>query len=89
VFSAPLSYAVSHWTLASRYEVYENGAFTLSYSGGRPYIGKYSRDNEHFVFDFGSGEGAKGTARGDLLEVRYDVRMQMSDFEDAVYKRSQ
>ena len=32
---------------------------------------------------------ATGTLKGDLLEVRYGDSMQHSDFENAVYRRSQ
>jgi hypothetical protein len=89
VFSAPLSYPVGYFTVGSRYVVYENGAFVFSYDNlSVSYVGSYTRENEHLSLGFGS-KGAVATLVGDLLEVRYDDLLQQSDFENAVYKRSQ
>jgi hypothetical protein len=41
-----------------------------------------------FRFDGGDQGFATGTLKGDLLEVRYSERVQHSDFENAVYRRS-
>ena len=69
--------------------MYENGAFEFSYDEGIPYVGQYRRETERLLFVFHDSGSATGTVRGDLLEVRYDGRMEHSDFENAVYKRSQ
>ena len=37
----------------------------------------------------GARDSRRGTLKGDLLEVRYSEMMQHSDFENAVYRRSQ
>ena len=89
VFSGRLSYPVRYFTVGSKYVVYENGAVVLAYDEGFQYVGQYRREPERLLFAFPDSGSATGTVRGDLLEVRYDLRMQMSDFEDAVYKRSQ
>ncbi len=89
VFSAPVSYPVGNFTVGSRYVVYENGAFVFSYDTlSVSYVGSYTRENEHLLLWFGS-KGAVATLVGDLFEVRYDDLLQQSDFENAVYKRSQ
>ena len=69
--------------------MYENGAVVLAYDDGFQYVGQYRRETERLLFVFHDSGSATGTVREDLLEVRYDDRMQQSDFEDAVYKRSQ
>jgi hypothetical protein len=40
-------------------------------------------------FRFIDGGSATATLNGDFLEVRYDTNMEMSDYENAVYRRSQ
>jgi hypothetical protein len=92
VFSGPLSYQVSPFTTASKYVLYDNGAFALQYeSSSNPLLGVYRQDNGGISFDFGANNSsdASGTLIGDLLEIRYSERMQHSDFENAVYRRSQ
>ena len=84
VFSGPLSYPVGVFTKESKYVLYERGTFVFSYPEGlgRPYVGSYTREDEHLFLGFGS-RGATGSLLGDLLEVRYDEFMHHSDFEDA------
>ena len=93
VFSGPLEYAVGGFTSGSQYLLYENGVFGLRYDAfAHVYLGDYRQDDATitFRFDGGGGQGfATGTLKGDLLEVRYSEIMQHSDFENAVYRRSQ
>lgn len=92
VFSGPLDYPVSGFTSESRYLLYENGTFGLRYDAfAYVYTGTYRREDVTITFDFG-GTGmadATGTLKGNRLEVRYSEMMQHSDFENAVYVRSQ
>jgi hypothetical protein len=94
-FSDALLYPVQPYTITSRYVLHDNGAFELVYpsspAGGGTYLGIYERNGEHISFRFahsGRDDGATGTLHGDTLQVRYSVNMQMSDFEDAVYRRA-
>ena len=89
LFSAQLGYPVSHFTMNSKYVLYENGAFLLQYvSLGGELTGVYESQNGRLNFRFGGGGDATGTLDNDVLEVRYSERMQHSDFENAVYKRA-
>jgi hypothetical protein len=88
VFNRELSYPVHDYTKKSRFVLYDNGAFVLQYPsiGDGGYPGGYEDANGVIAFDFGSGPGgATGSVQGDLLTVRYNQNMQLSDFEDAVY----
>ena len=72
--------------------MYENGVFGLRYDAfAHVYLGTYRQDDATITFRFDGGDQgfATGTLKGDLLEVRYSERMQHSDFENAVYRRSQ
>ena len=92
LFSGPLSHPVSGYTTASKYVLYDNGAFSLEYEEfATPYLGTYRQENGLIDFDFiaGGSSDASGALNGDLLEVRYSDRMLHSDFENAVYRRSQ
>ena len=94
VFSAPLSYPVRGYTTASRYVLYDNGAFTFEYAPyttTTPSLGVYQQENGRLSFDFGPNgrSDASGDLKGDLLEVRYTRQMEEADFENAVYRRSQ
>ena len=92
LFSGPLSSGVTPYTAGSKYVLYDNGAFSFEYPSQLvPYSGTYRQENGLFHFDFvanGSSD-ASGMLNGDLLEVRYNERMVHSDFENAVYRRSQ
>jgi len=99
-FSAPIDRAVSSYTTASTYMLYNNGAFSLRYEAfpGVAYTGSYRQEDGRILFDFGAdgrgsalgGPDALGTLNGDLLEVRYSFEMRVgADFEDAVYQRTE
>jgi hypothetical protein len=87
-FAGPLSYPVSGYTQASKYVLYENGAFALQYSAGQ-YIGSYHEERGDIIFRFADDSRweARGTLNGDRLGVRYNQNMELSDFENAVYSR--
>ena len=88
-FSRQLEYPVSHFTLTSKYVLYENGAFALQYASPAGELpGAYLFENGRLSFRFAGGGDASGTLSGDVLEIRYSERMQHSDFENAAYKRS-
>jgi hypothetical protein len=93
LFSGPLSYRVSDYTTGSKYVLYDNGAFTFQYpTQSVPYVGAYRQETVGISFDFSPVDGswdASGALNGDLLEVRYSLNMELSDFENAVYIRSQ
>jgi hypothetical protein len=69
--------------------------FGLRYEAfGHVYLGTYRQDNAAITFQFhppstADRVDATGTLQGDLMEVRYSEIMQHSDFENAVYRRSQ
>jgi hypothetical protein len=93
LFSATLPpYPVRPYTTASKYVLYDNGAFSLRYaSPGGEYVGTYRQENGLISFRFVADDRwfATGTLNGDSLEVRYNAVMDLSDFESAVYRRSQ
>jgi len=85
-------YPVRPYTEASKYALYDNGAFSLQYASlGHEYVGTYRQDNGLISFRFVADDRwfATGTLKGDSLEVRYNTIMDLSDFENAVYRRSQ
>jgi hypothetical protein len=92
LFSGELSYPVSNSTKQSRLVLYDNGAFVLQYSslGEGGYRGGYNDANGVITFEWegwssAGAWGATGTLKGDSLTVQYNVIMQLTDFEDAVY----
>jgi len=89
VFERELSFHVAAYTKTSRFVLYDNGAFALLYDVGE-YRGRYTESNGEIAFDWeGSSAagpwGATGTLKQDSLTVQYNVIMQLTDFEDAVY----
>ena len=85
-----MSYAVRDYTLTSSY-VLNRGTFSLRYGSlGIEYAGTYRQEGNRIDFIFGSDGrwDAVGTIDGDALEVRYNIIMEMSDFENAVYRPS-
>ncbi len=91
-FSGPLAIPVSPETTNSRYVLYDNGAFSFKYlSFAGEYTGSYRQEDGRIFFDFeaNSSWDASSTLNDNLLEIRYSDRMQHSDFENAVYRRSQ
>jgi hypothetical protein len=90
VFSGPLDYPVRDFTAGSRYLLYENGVFGLRYDAfNHVYLGTYRQHDATISFSFDGQEGATGTFQGDRLAIVYTELMQLSDFENAVYRRSQ
>jgi hypothetical protein len=90
IFDHELSYRVSDYTRRSRFVLYDNGAFMLEYVGLGQCRGAYTDANGVITFEWEGWStagpwGAIGTLKGDSLTVQYNVVMQMSDFEDAVY----
>ena len=89
VFSGELERPVTHYTAASQYVLYENGAFSFQYlTLGAKMVGAYLLQDGRISFVFSGGGDASGTLNGDVLEIVSD-RMVQSDFENAVYKRAQ
>jgi|SRR5688572_23448330 len=92
-FAGPLTYRVAHYTTTSVYVLNPAGTFALHYpelSATLAYVGTYQQDGDHISFRF-SGSGAweaEGTLDGDSLTVRYNIMMEMSDFENAIYQRA-
>ena len=90
VFSGPLDYPVSDVTTGSQYLLYENGVFGLRYDAfAHVYLGTYRQNDTTIGFSFDGHEGATGTFQGDRLAIVYTELMQHSDFENAVYRRSE
>jgi hypothetical protein len=92
-FSGPLTYGVRSYTTTSAYVINPAGTFALHYPGisaTLAYIGAYQQDGDHIIFRFSGGGGweAEGTLDGDSLTIRYNLNMEMSDFENAAYKRA-
>ena len=90
VFDHEVAYAVRDYTKRSRIVLYDNGAFVLRYEGIGDYRGGYTVANGVITFEWEGWSaagpwGATGTIRGDSLTVEYNLIMQMTDFEDAVY----
>lgn len=89
-FDRELSYRVSDYTRKSSFVLYDNGAFVLRFSGPGEYRGGYTVANGVITFEWEGWNvagpwGAAGTIRGDSLTVEYNLIMQWTDFEDAVY----
>jgi hypothetical protein len=94
VFDRELSHPVAEYTRKSRFLLYDNGAFVLDYQGlGLRYRGAYRESEGVVTFEWEGWSaagpwGATATATGDSLTVRFNVIMQLTDFEDAVYALS-
>ena len=90
VFDRELKYRVSDYTRKSSFMLYDNGAFVLRYGGPGEYRGGYTVADGVITFDWEGWSaagpwGATGSIRGDSLTVEYNLIMQLTDFEDAVY----
>jgi hypothetical protein len=92
VFERGLLSPVSDYTTQSRLVLYDNGAFVLQYPslGEGGYRGGYWDANGAITFEWEGWSaagpwGAAGTLKDASLTVRYNVIMQLTDFEDAVY----
>jgi hypothetical protein len=91
-YSGPASYPVRPYTQQSSYVLGSDGQFALAYShaGGFQYLGRFTESGNQVTFYWeGSAAagpwGAIGTLDEGTLTIRYNLVMQMSDFEDAVY----
>jgi hypothetical protein len=91
VFNHELTYRLTDYTKQSRFVLYDNGAFVLQYvSLGLEYRGGYTESNGVITFQWegwstAGAWGATGTLKDGSLTVQYNLIMQLSDFEDAVY----
>ena len=92
VFDRELSFPARDYTKRSRFVLYDTGAFVLEYPslGDTGYRGAYRETMGGLVFDWEGWSvagpwAATGTLNGDALTVRYNLTMQLSDFEDAIY----
>jgi hypothetical protein len=83
---------VADYTRHSQFSLYDNGAFALRYvSTGAEYRGGYTESDGVITFEW---EGwsragpwrATATLTSDTLSVSYNTIMQLTDFEDAVYR---
>jgi hypothetical protein len=94
-FDHELSYPVSDYTRRSRFVLYDNGTFVLEFpvcNCQGEYRGTYTAAAEDITFNWEGWSvagpwGATGTLEGDILTVRYNAIMQLTDFEEAVYRR--
>jgi hypothetical protein len=99
LFASGLSHPVREWTSGSRYVLYDDGTFALQYlqsQGSFEYLGTYTQMNALITFHWQANQNvpapwrpATGTLSDDSLTVRYDAIMNLDDFEDAVYIRTQ
>jgi hypothetical protein len=84
-------------SLTERYLIQANGAFRLQYQSARygffEYLGSYLGKDGWYQFDFEGWSAAgpwEATARfhGQCMTVKYNVVMELSDFESGEYCRS-
>ena len=85
---------VASYTQRSRFVLGDDGRFALQYEGLAEYRGTYSYAEATGTITFGwegwstAGPwGATGAVRDDVLTVSFNIVMQLSDFENASYKR--
>jgi hypothetical protein len=90
VYASPLSLPNLMWyTPRSRFVLREDGTFALEYPHST-YQGRYTQSGNAIMFDWDGWSvagswGAVGTLADGRLSVRFNLIMQLSDFEDAVY----
>ncbi len=90
-FDQDLTYPSRDYTKTSHFVLYDNGAFALQYvSLGLEYRGGYTESNGVITFQWegwsiAGAWGATGALTNGSLTVQYNLIMQLSDFEDAVY----
>jgi hypothetical protein len=93
-YSAPVSRVVTSYTPRSRFVLYDDRRFALQYGSlGIEYRGTYRESGSEMTFEWEGWSaagpwGATGELSGDVLTVRYNLIMQLTDFEDAVYALS-
>ena len=92
------SYPMHGSPLASRYVLYDDGTFALQYSSANypffEYRGAYREANALITFEWEGWSvagpwGATGKISDDALAVQYNLIMQLSDFEDGIYIRTE
>ena len=96
LFARELSYPVREWTNGSRYVLHDDRTFALQYlrsRGSFEYRGTYKEENGHITFEWEGWSaagpwGATGSLTDDSLTVRYNLIMELTDFENAVYIRT-
>jgi hypothetical protein len=92
VFDRELTYRVNDYTKSSRFVLYDTGGFALQYSPPiGEYRGGYAEADGTITFDWEGWSvagpwGATGTLKDGTLTVRYNLIMQLTDFDDAVYR---
>lgn len=90
-FSEPLDYPVRDYTERSSIVLYESGGCYLQYDSLPGQLrGRCEHAEAEIRFYFSertSAPDATGLVRGDVLEMRFSLQMQHSDFENAVYRR--
>lgn len=97
LFARELSYPVRDATTGSRYVLYDDGTFALQYLRSRvsfEYRGTYADANGLITFEWEGWSvagpwGATGSLGDNSLTVRYNLIMELDDFENAVYLRTQ
>ena len=91
-------YPIHASPLASRYVLYDDGTFALQYSSANypffEYRGAYREANALITFEWEGWSvagpwGATGKISDDALAVQYNLIMQLSDFEDGIYIRTE
>jgi hypothetical protein len=100
VFSGPPYRSLARCTSINHrlsHVLYDDGTFALQNlrsQGSSEYRGTYTESNALITFQWQANQNvpapwrpASGTLTDDSLTVRYDVIMNMDDFEDAVYSR--
>jgi hypothetical protein len=96
LFADAASYPVSEITVGSRYVLYDDGTFALQYlrsRGSSEYRGTYKEANGLLTFEWEGWSaagpwGATALLGDDSLTVRYNLIMELTDFENAVYLRT-
>jgi hypothetical protein len=85
---------VASWTQRSRFVLGDDGRFALQYEGIAEYRGTYSYSDATGTLTFewegwstAGPWGATASVRDDVLTVSFNVVMQLSDFENARYRR--
>ena len=96
VFDRELLYPVRTFTVGSRFVLYDDGSFALQYLNAATgeYRGRYKEVDGNITFEWEGWStagpwGATGSLTANSLTVRYNLIMEMSDFEDAVYGRTE
>ncbi len=91
VYASPLSLPNLMWyTPQSRVVLRDDGTFTLEYPHVS-YRGRYTQSATTITFDWNGSSaagpwGAIGTLADGRLSIAFNLVMQLSDFEDAVYR---